>query len=63
MKILWLHHESGCGGRTPNEEQFENLVQSCPLVDQVPLRVYVHWYRQGYDLDWVPPEWVLDLFD
>lgn len=64
MKTLWLHHESGCGGRAPDEEQFENLVHACPLVEQVSLRVYVHWYKTGdYDLEWVPPAWALDLFD
>lgn len=63
MKILWLHHESGCGGRCL-EDEFELFIAACPLVERVSLRCYVHWYKTGeFDLEWVPPEWVLDLFD
>ncbi|MCS5737483.1 hypothetical protein [Herbiconiux daphne] len=62
---LWIHHESGCGGRLNAElsdEQF--LAGSSNLVEYyVRTEVYVHWLRSGYDMDWRPPEWILALYD
>lgn len=65
MKTLWIHHESGCGGRSAAElTEEEQLIGLANLVEyHVRMEVYVHWLRQGYDMDWHPPEWILDLYD
>lgn len=65
MKTLWLHHESGCGGRLEEEPDCEDVSDGArDLVEYyVRMEVYVRWLRQGYDLDWQPPAWVLDLYD
>lgn len=65
MKTLWLHHESGCGGRLEEEPGNDDFAMGdANLVEyHVRMEVYIHWMRQGYEVDWVPPEWVLALFD
>lgn len=65
MITLWLHHESECGGRYDAEPtEAEQLSGAANLVEYyVRIDVYIHWMRRGYDVDWLPPEWVLALFD
>lgn len=58
--IFWIHHESDCGGIMPQEDYNEDCVAN--LVEISTMRNYVHWWRQGYDMDWTPPEWIQDIF-
>lgn len=58
-KLLWIFHESDCGGRAEAREVDAMLLNGAEIVST---RVYVHWWRKGYDMDWTPPEWILDVF-
>lgn len=59
-KIFWIHHESDCGGIMPQEDFGAD--EAGNLVEISNMRNYVHWWRQGYEMDWQPPEWILDIF-
>lgn len=67
--ILWLHPESGSGGRCPemSEEELEQAISGtggCFIYD-VPLSTYVKALKRGEieDCNWTPPEWIMDLYD
>lgn len=58
-KYLWIFHESDCGGMAEQAQIDEMLAQGAEITT---MRNYVHWWRQGYDMDWTPPEWIQDIF-
>lgn len=67
--ILWLHWESGCCGRCPemSEEELAQAISGtggCFTYD-VPMRIYVKAIKSGEldDVGWMPPEWIMDLYD
>lgn len=58
-RYLWVFDESDCGGMAEQDE-IDNLLQQGACIST--MRAYVERWRQGYDMDWTPPEWIQDIF-
>lgn len=56
--IFWLSHEAKRGGVTDNIA-IHILMYAA---DVSTMRNYVHYWRAGYEMEWQPPEWILDIF-
>jgi len=57
-KVFWVSQETECGGVT-QDIALEIFVHNA---DVSTMRNYVHWWRKGYEMEWQPPEWILDIF-